>query len=56
VSDHEIRIHYWPATPNLREFKFYSKGKEVFSCFVTFQELQDISRNLLDVLETMRSE
>ena len=32
----ELRVHYWPATPNMRELKFYVNNKLELSVFVDY--------------------
>jgi hypothetical protein len=35
----EIKIHYWPNTPHLREVKFLLDGEEIRSSFMGKDEL-----------------
>lgn len=34
MPNHEIRVHYWPETPELREIKISVFGKVEFSMFL----------------------
>jgi len=35
----ELRVHYWPETPDLRELKFFINGKLELSVFCDANDL-----------------
>jgi hypothetical protein len=39
----ETRSHFWPATPELREIKFFLDGKEIVSTFVNFSQVAEMA-------------
>lgn len=47
MSDHEIRVHYWPETPELREIKIFVLGKVEFSMFLNKEEMNHFSKVLM---------
>ena len=46
MSDHEIRVNYWPETPHLREIKISVFGKVEFSMFLNKEEMAHFSKVL----------
>lgn len=46
MNDHEIRVHYWPETPALREIKICFMGKVEFSMFLNKEEMSHFSKVL----------
>jgi len=40
----EIRSHYWPNTPHLREIKVFIDNAEVISSFMTKDEILDLAK------------
>ena len=40
----EIRSHFWPATPHLREIKVFIDGKEYISSFMKQDEIFDLAK------------
>jgi len=46
----ELRVHYWPATPHLRELKFFVNSECVLSVFYGADELLKIKNTIGDAL------
>ena len=42
----EIRSHYWPNTPDLREIKVFIDNTEVNSSFMNEDEIWDLAKQL----------
>ena len=42
----ELRAHYWPETPHLREIKIFIDGKELVSSFMNQDEIWEFARSL----------
>ena len=40
--DIDLRIHYWPATPHLREVKLYLEGELMRSTFISVVEMENL--------------
>lgn len=40
----EIRSHYWPNTPNLREIKIFIDSKEIYSSFMSQDEVWELAK------------
>ncbi len=40
----EIRSHYWPKTPDLREIKIFIDGVLIISTFISQDEIWDLAR------------
>lgn len=51
MSDHEIKVHYWPETPQLREIKFSVFGKVELSIFLNKKEIEHFAKVLLKASE-----
>jgi hypothetical protein len=49
----EIRVHYWPVTPNLRELKIFINNKLELSCFADYSQIANISNVLKNVIDDM---
>lgn len=45
----EIRSHYWPNTPHLREIKLFIDKVEVQSSFMTKEEILQLSKELIKI-------
>lgn len=45
----EIRSHFWPKTPNVREIKILIDGTVAQSTFLNCDEILDIARQLRDL-------
>lgn len=39
----EVRVHYWPKTPELREIKLRVDGEEIYSTFINQNEMWDLA-------------
>lgn len=42
----EIKSHYWPKTPQLREIRLYINGNLIESSFMSIYQLQDLIETL----------
>ena len=42
----EIRSHFWPNTPNLREIKIVVDGKVIISSFMNADEIFEFANSL----------
>jgi hypothetical protein len=42
----EIKSHYWPNTPELREIKLFIDDKEIASSFMNQDEVWDLANQL----------
>ena len=42
----EIRSHFWPNTPHLREIKVLIDGDEIRSSFLTQDQIWDLAKQL----------
>jgi hypothetical protein len=45
---HELKVNYWPATPHLRELKFYCNNNIELSVFCDLEEIKQI-KNMLEL-------
>lgn len=56
----ELRVHYWPATPHLRELKFFVNEKLELSVFCDVHALalmvNTLEKNINQMLETCPNE
>lgn len=42
----EIRSHYWPATPHLREIKLYLDGELIRNDFLNKNQIWELAKQL----------
>lgn len=47
----EIRAHFWPATPKLREIKLFIDGRLIESTFLNDEQLSEFEINLRHLSE-----
>lgn len=45
----EIRSHYWPATPELREIKILINGRLIESTFLNQDKIWELAEQLRDL-------
>jgi len=46
----ELRVHYWPDTPDYRELKFFVNGKLQLSTFCNADDLLKMKNKIGDAL------
>lgn len=51
----DIRIHYWPNTPDLREVKLIFEGKCIRSTFVDVSGMKEIQNKFCDFVTEIES-
>jgi len=50
----EIKVHFWPATPDQRELKIRMDGDTIFSFFANSEEIIDMIISLEKAVHDMR--
>jgi hypothetical protein len=44
----EIKIYFWPKTPQLREVKFFIDGEEIGSSFMNSEEMGNVGKQFIE--------
>lgn len=49
----EIKCHFWPKTPHLREVKLLVDEKLIISSFLTKKEINNLSEQIIDIYKDL---
>lgn len=45
----DIKFHFWPATPDLREIKFKIDNEEIYSVFLSQNAIRNLAMQLRSI-------